>query len=60
MPGINIVAATALEVLDAEGRDKGFTNGANVYMTNITPSKYRANYNLYPGKSAAGRKLPVV
>ena len=60
MPGINIVAATALEVLDAEGRDKGFMNGANVYMTNITPSKYRANYNLYPGKSAVGRKLPVV
>lgn len=53
MPEINIVAATALEVLDPEGRAKGFANGANVYMPNLTPSRYRINYDLYPGKSSA-------
>ena len=53
MPHINIVAATALEVLDPEGRELGFANGANVYMPNLTPAKYRNNYRLYPGKSEA-------
>ena len=53
MPEINIVAATALEVLDPEGRAKGFANGANVYMPNLTPACYRVNYDLYPGKSSA-------
>lgn len=52
MPEINIVSATALEVLAKDGRELGFANGANVYMPNLTPLKYRLNYDLYPGKSA--------
>ena len=51
MPHVNIVAATALEALDPNGREKGFQAGANVYMPNLTPTKYRLNYNLYPGKT---------
>ena len=51
---VNIVAATALEALDpAEGRDLGIRAGANVIMTNLTPARYRENYNLYPGKVSA-------
>ena len=46
--------ATALEALDpAEGRDLGIRAGANVIMTNLTPARYRENYNLYPGKVSA-------
>ena len=51
MPHVNIVAASALEALDHKGREKAFMSGANVYMPNITPEKYRREYQLYPGKT---------
>ena len=48
----NIVAATALEALDpACGRQRGIDAGANVIMPNLTPDRYRASYDLYPGKT---------
>ena len=48
---VNIVAATALEALDPEnGRRRGIDAGANVIMTNLTPEKFRVEYDLYPGK----------
>ena len=51
---VNIVAATALEVLDPEnGRRRGIEAGANVIMTNLTPAKFRVGYDLYPGKVQA-------
>lgn len=49
---VNIVAATALEVLDPEsGRNRGIEAGANVIMPVLTPRKYGCNYDLYPGKT---------
>ena len=49
---VNIVAATALEAIDPEGgRNSGIEAGANVVMPNLTPEKYRTNYDLYPGKT---------
>lgn len=49
---VNIVAATALEALDPErGREAGIAAGANVIMPNLTPEKYRREYDLYPGKN---------
>ena len=49
---VNIVAATALEAIDPEGgRNRGIEAGANVVMPNLTPEKYRTNYDLYPGKT---------
>lgn len=49
---VNIVAATALEALDPEGgRNRGIEAGANVIMPVLTPAKYRAGYDLYPGKT---------
>ena len=49
---VNIVAATALEALDPDGgRNRGIEAGANVIMPVLTPEKYRAGYDLYPGKT---------
>ena len=55
MPDINIAAATALEVLDPRGREKGLLAGANVFMPNLTPSEQRQQYNLYKGKPTGGQ-----
>ena len=47
---VNIAAATALQALDPEGREKGLLAGANVIMPNVTETRYRADYQLYAGK----------
>ena len=50
MRDINIVAATALQAIDAMGREKAVKIGANILMPNITPGKYRDSYKLYDNK----------
>ncbi len=51
-PEANIPSTTALATLDkAEGREKGLACGANVVMPNLTPSKYRVLYEIYPDKA---------
>jgi biotin synthase len=50
MKDINIVAATALQAIDAIGREKAVKIGANILMPNITPGKYRDSYKLYDNK----------
>lgn len=50
MPDINIASTTALQALNAKGREMGLLAGANVLMPNITPGKYRSDYEIYPGK----------
>lgn len=50
LPDINIAAATALQSLHPEGREMGIRAGANIIMPNVTPTKYRAQYQLYDGK----------
>ena len=47
---VNIAAATALQALDPEGREKGLLAGANVIMPNVTATRYRADYRLYADK----------
>jgi biotin synthase len=48
----NIPSATALASLNkAYGRELGLQRGANVVMPNVTPTKYRKKYMLYPGKA---------
>ena len=47
---VNIAAATALQALDPEGREKGLLAGANVIMPNVTDVRYRADYQLYTDK----------
>ncbi len=49
-PSINIASTTALQTLDPMGREKGLRAGANVIMPNITPVRYKKDYDLYEGK----------
>ena len=58
MPEIKIPITTALETLDPEsGRHRGLLAGANALMFNITPEKYRADYNLYDHKYIEREKV---
>jgi biotin synthase len=50
MRDINIAATTALQAIDAAGREKALMAGANVIMPNITPGCYRDDYALYENK----------
>ena len=50
MQDINIAATTALQSIDKNGREKAILIGANVFMPNITPGKYRDYYKLYENK----------
>jgi biotin synthase len=54
MKDINIVASTALQSIDPEGREKAVRIGANIIMPNITPGKYRDSYKLYENKPCSG------
>jgi biotin synthase len=51
-PWANIPATTALATINrGNGRELGLARGANVIMPNVTPSKYRAFYEIYPNKA---------
>ena len=54
MHDVNIAAATALQALDSEGRERGILAGANVIMPNATPARFRMNYRLYANKPCLG------
>ncbi len=50
-PDAHIPATTAFDaVFPGSGRDLALTRGANIFMPNNTPVKYRKDYLLYPGK----------
>lgn len=50
LPLAHIPATTALGTIDVEGRQKALQAGANVVMPNVTDSKYREQYQIYPDK----------
>jgi biotin synthase len=51
-PRANIPSTTALATLNlAQGRELGLQRGANVVMPNLTPTRYRAMYEIYPAKA---------
>lgn len=50
LPRCHMPATTAAGSLDPQGREKAISAGANVLMPNLTPTVYKANYQLYPGK----------
>jgi biotin synthase len=50
MNDINIAATTAMQAIDKLGREKALMIGANVIMPNVTPGKYRDDYDLYENK----------
>ena len=49
-PRAHIPATTAFDALEPEGRNLVLQRGANVFMPNVTPGKYRRMYQLYPNK----------
>jgi biotin synthase len=52
---VNIPSTTALATVNNEnGRELGLTRGANVWMPNLTPVKYRSLYDIYPDKACVG------
>jgi len=51
-PRTNIPSTSALATMNYDGgREGGLMRGANVIMPNVTPSKYRAYYEIYPAKA---------
>ncbi|MCH3923945.1 MAG: [FeFe] hydrogenase H-cluster radical SAM maturase HydE [Bacteroidales bacterium] len=56
MKEINMVAATADQTIDKQGREKAIIAGANVIMPNLTPNRYREEYLIYPDKACVGDK----
>ncbi len=51
-----ILVTTALETVDKGAKKKGLMSGGNSLMINITPSKYRDLYRIYPGKAGNDKK----
>jgi len=52
-PTINLPSTTAVATIDGKsGRKNGLSRGANVVMPNLTPTKYREMYEIYPNKAA--------
>lgn len=50
-PDAHIPSTTAYDaVFPGKGRDLALQRGANVFMPNATPGRYRKDYLLYPGK----------
>jgi biotin synthase len=50
-PDAHIPATTAFDaVFPGRGRNLALQRGANIFMPNSTPGKYREHYQLYPGK----------
>jgi len=53
-PQANLPSTTALATINkSEGRVLGLKRGANVVMPNLTPTKYRSKYEVYPDKACS-------
>jgi biotin synthase len=50
LPYAHLPATTSAATIDPLGRVKALQCGANIIMPNMTPSKYREDYSIYPGK----------
>jgi len=59
LPQSNIPATTASATLGRNLQGELFRGGANVLMLNITPSRYRHCYTLYPGKATLPEDIPL-
>ncbi len=56
LPYALIPATTALGSIDPLGREAALRAGANVVMPNLTPKKYRPDYQIYPNKICLGEE----
>jgi biotin synthase len=51
-PDANIPSTTALATINKRsGREHGLMRGANIVMPNLTPTRYRVLYDVYPDKA---------
>jgi biotin synthase len=57
MKDINMAATTAMQSIDARGREKAMYVSANVMMPNLTPLKYREGYLLYNNKPGVKEQI---
>ncbi len=55
-PYVLLPSTTALGTISPIGRELGLQAGANVVMPNLTPVKYRTQYELYDGKICTGEE----
>lgn len=53
-PHVLLPATTALGTIHPQGREMGLKCGANVLMPNLSPVKYRKQYELYEDKICTG------
>jgi biotin synthase len=53
-PCAHLPATTAMGSLNPKGREMALQAGANVVMPNITPTTFRPQYEIYPGKICLG------
>ncbi|MGE5605427.1 MAG: [FeFe] hydrogenase H-cluster radical SAM maturase HydE [Bacteroidota bacterium] len=56
LPYALIPATTALGSISPLGREAALRAGANVVMPNLTPQKYRPDYQIYPNKICQGEE----
>lgn len=49
-PDAHLPATTAMGSMHPLGRERALQAGANVMMPNVTPTDFRAKYEIYPGK----------
>lgn len=54
LPKVLLPSTTALGTIDPNGREKGFSAGANVVMPNLSPVSVRGDYALYDNKICTG------
>lgn len=54
LPKALLPSTTALGTIDPNGREKGFSAGANVVMPNLSPVGVRGDYALYDNKICTG------
>lgn len=50
MPCVHLPATTALGSVHSQGRELALQAGANVIMPNVSPTRYRSLYQIYPNK----------
>jgi len=54
MPDCMLPATTAVGTVHPRGRQMALRAGANVVMPNVTPTRFREKYEIYPGKICIG------
>jgi biotin synthase len=52
-----IVVTTGFETLDDHARQQGLMAGANSVMLNVTPSRFKKDYTIYPNRAHAGQPI---